>query len=167
LESVVVSVTQVRAGTTYNIIPGEAHLAGTVRTLKPEVRQLAERRLGEIAAAVAEAHGCRAEVDHQRGYPATVNDPAAVETFRTVAEQAIGHERVIDIEQPVMGGEDFAYYGQVVPSCFFVVGLVPHGATAVSELHQPTFDFNDDAIATGVEMFCRLALHEAAGGGRD
>ena len=56
-----------------------------------------------------------------------------------------------------MGGEDFAFYGQRVPACFFVLGLVPAGST-MSELHQPTFNFNDDAIATGVEMFCRLAL---------
>jgi metal-dependent amidase/aminoacylase/carboxypeptidase family protein len=56
-----------------------------------------------------------------------------------------------------MGGEDFAFYGQLVPACFFVLGLVPDGG-AMAELHQPTFNFNDDAIATGVEMFCQLAL---------
>ncbi|MHC4107211.1 MAG: M20/M25/M40 family metallo-hydrolase, partial [Planctomycetota bacterium] len=64
---------------------------------------------------------------------------------------------VIDVPQPVMGGEDFAFYGQLVPACFFVLGLVPDGG-AMAELHQPTFNFNDDAIATGVEMFCQLAL---------
>lgn len=64
----------------------------------------------------------------------------------------------MEIEQPVMGGEDFAYYAQKVPACFFALGLIPHGVDDVPELHQPFFNFNDDAIAQGVEMFCRLAL---------
>lgn len=158
LDSVVVSVTQVHSGNTHNIIPGVAHLAGTVRTLKPETQDLAENRLGQIATAIAEAHGCTAELDYQRGYPPTVNSPEAVEIFRAVAREALGEKRVIEVPEPVMGGEDFAFYCQLIPSCFFILGLVPDGAGPVAELHQPTFDFNDDAIATGVEMFCRLAL---------
>jgi len=57
-----------------------------------------------------------------------------------------------------MGGEDFSYYGQHVPACFFLVGLLPPGASTTAQLHQPQFDFNDDAIPVGVEMMCRLAL---------
>ncbi|MHC4219917.1 MAG: M20 metallopeptidase family protein [Planctomycetota bacterium] len=159
LESVVVSVTQVHGGTTYNIIPGDVTLGGTVRTLKPEIRDLAEQRLSEVAGAVATAHGCRAEVVYRRGYPVTVNDPGAVEIFSRVATETLGDDRVVEVEQPVMGGEDFAYYGQVVPACFFVLGLIPDGGS-IAQLHQPTFDFNDDAITTGVEMFCRLALRK-------
>ena len=161
LDSIVVSVTQFHAGTAYNIIPGSADLAGTVRTLVAETQDLAENRLGQIATAVAEAYGCRAEIDFRRGYPPTNNEPAMVEVFRKVAADALGPQQVIDLAEPVMGGEDFSYYTHVVPSCFFVLGLVPKGAKAVPQLHQPTFDFNDDAIATGVEMFCRLALREA------
>jgi amidohydrolase len=159
LDSIVVSVTQVHGGTAYNIIPEEVVLGGTVRTLRPETRDLAERRLAEVAEAVAAAHGCRAEADFRRGYPATVNDPGAVEIFNGVATEALGSERVVDIPEPFMGGEDFSFYGHAVPSCFFVLGLVPEGGS-IAQLHQPTFDFNDDAIATGVEMFCRLALRE-------
>jgi amidohydrolase len=159
LESVVVSVTQVHAGTTYNIIPGDVELGGTVRTLKAEIRELAEQRLAEVAESVAAAHGCRAEVDYRRGYPATVNDPGAVAIFNEVATEALGEERVVEVEEPVMGGEDFTFYGKVVPACFFVLGLVPEGGS-IAQLHQPMFDFNDDAISTGVEMFCRLALRE-------
>lgn len=162
LESIVVSVTQFHAGNTYNIITGRAQLAGTVRTLAPEVQQLAEQRLREIADGVAAAHGCQAEVEYQLGYPPTVNHPEAVEILNAVAKHAFGPQRVLQVEQPVMGGEDFAYYGQVVPACFFVLGLVPDGldGTTMPQLHQPTFNFNDDAIATGVEIFCRLALRD-------
>ncbi len=159
LEALVISVTKIRGGTAYNIIPGEVHLSGTVRTLNEEVRVLAEQRMQSIAGAVAEAHGCRADFQFRRGYPTTVNHPDAVKVFNTVARRAFGAERVIEVPQPVMGGEDFAFYAQQVPACFFVLGLVPHGET-MAELHQSTFNFNDDAIETGVEMFCQLALRE-------
>jgi len=158
LESVVVSVTQFHAGTTYNIIGDIAELSGTVRTLSPVVQDHAERRLTEIAASVAAGYGCSAQVQYHRGYPPTVNDPGAVETFRSVAEHAFGAGHVVEIQQPVMGGEDFAYYAQKVPACFFVLGLIPDGASDMPDLHQPLFDFNDDALAQGIEMFCRLAL---------
>jgi hippurate hydrolase len=159
LESVVVSVTQVHGGTTYNIIPAQVELGGTVRTLSPEIRDLAQNRLAEVAEAVAAAHGCRAEVGYRRGYPVTVNDAGAVALFNDVAVAALGDDRVVEMPEPVMGGEDCAFYGQVVPACFFVLGLIPQGGS-IADLHQPTFDFNDDAIATGVELFCRLALRE-------
>ena len=90
----------------------------------------------------------------------TVNDAGAVALFNEVAGEALGPGRVVDMEQPVMGGEDFAFYGQVVPSCFFALGLLPEGEST-PELHQPTFNFNDDAIATGVEIFCGLVLRES------
>ncbi len=158
LESVVVSATQFHGGTADNIIPSQVTIAGTVRTLSTDVQQLARRRLGEIATGIAGAHGCEAEVVYEVGYPPTINDPATVDLFNRVARQALGPDRVRPVEQPVMGGEDFAFYGRVVPSCFFVLGLVHDGQDGMPELHQPTFNFNDDAIATGIEIFCRLAL---------
>jgi amidohydrolase len=160
LDSVVVSVTRFDAGTTYNVLPGAANLSGTVRTLLPATRDLAERRLGEIARGIAAAHGCTAEFDYRRGYPPTVNDAELVEAFSDVAQGGLGKDGFTELPQPVMGAEDFAFYGQAVPACFFILGLVPPGAdpAEVPQLHQPTFDFNDDAIATGVEMFVRLAV---------
>ena len=158
LDPIVVSVTQFHSGTTYNVIPGQAQLTGTVRTLNPAVQDQAEKRLSEIATAIAGAHGCTAEVRYSRGYPLTINDAAAVETFRTVAREAFGPAHVLEIDEPVMGGEDFAFYAQKVPACFFVLGLVPDGVLDFPDLHQPTFNFNDDAMAHGIEMFCRLAL---------
>ncbi len=73
---------------------------------------------------------------------------------------AIGPDHVHEMQQPVMGGEDFSFYGQVVPACFFVLGLIPSDAENFPDLHQPTFNFNDDAIGLGIELFCRLALRE-------
>jgi len=161
LESVVVSVTMLSAGTAYNVIPTTATISGTVRTLTPAVLEVAQRRLKEISAGVAQAYGCEAAVDYRLGYPVTLNDSAAVDAFNSTARAALGEDRVLNMPQPVMGGEDFSFYSQVVPSCFFVLGLIPPGRASMPDLHQPDFNFNDDAIATGVELFCRLALRPA------
>ena len=158
LDSVVISVTMLNAGTAYNVIPSQARISGTVRTLTPQVMQLTQRRINEIATGVAKAYGCEATFEYRLGYPVTLNDAGAVDLFNGIARQTLGDDRVLDLPRPVMGGEDFSFYSQVVPSCFFVLGLIPPGKQSMPDLHQPDFNFNDDAIATGVEMFCRLAL---------
>lgn len=158
LDAAVVSVTQFQGGTTHNIIPEKVMLGGTVRTLRPETQTMAVDRLKAIAAGVASAHGCRADVDYILGYPVTDNSPEAVEIFRDCAPAVVGHEKSFEVPQPFMGGEDFAFYCREVPSCFFLLGMCPPEVEAMPDLHQPTYDFNDDAIATGVEVFCRLAL---------
>jgi amidohydrolase len=158
LDAAVVSVTQFHGGTTHNIIPEKITLGGTVRTLKDRTQTMAIERLKAIAGDIASAHGCRAEVDYIIGYPVTFNSPEAVKIFREQAFTVVGEAQVVDVPQPFMGGEDFAFYCREVPSCFALLGLRPPEAGAFPDLHQPTFNFNDDAIATGVELFCRLAL---------
>ncbi|MBT8484013.1 MAG: amidohydrolase [Phycisphaerales bacterium] len=160
LDSVVVSVTQFHGGTAHNIIPDQVRLAGTVRTLVQETQERTIARLHTLAESIARAHGCTASVEYSVGYPVTLNDAGAVETFNEVAHAAFGKTRVQDVPQPFMGGEDFSFYCHKVPSCFFVLGLLPPEQDTMPDLHQPTFDFNDDAIATGVEAFCRLALRD-------
>ncbi|MCH2153091.1 MAG: M20/M25/M40 family metallo-hydrolase, partial [Phycisphaerales bacterium] len=88
----------------------------------------------------------------------TRNDEATTAHFHALAKEALGEERVAPLEFPVMGGEDFSYYCEVVPSCFFVLGQCPPDQESMPGLHHPAFDFNDRTIATGVEMFCRLAM---------
>jgi amidohydrolase len=158
LDAVVVSITQFHAGTAHNIIPMTAELNGTVRTLLPQTRALAEERIGHISRSIAQAHGCEAEVAYEHGYPVTRNDAGAAEMFFRVAREALGEARVSELPRPEMGAEDFAYYGEHVPACFFALGVRPVGSTTIPQLHHPAFNFNDDAIAIGVELFCRLAL---------
>jgi metal-dependent amidase/aminoacylase/carboxypeptidase family protein len=132
-------------------------IRGTYRSLSEGTRSLVERRLAEVSAGTAAAHGCTARCDPVRNYPVTINDAGAVERFEHVARAAIGAERVGTLAAPVMGGEDFAFYGPHAPSCYFALGLAPGGGP-YPPLHAPDFDFNDDAIATGVELMCALAL---------
>jgi amidohydrolase len=159
-ESTVCTVGQFIAGTANNIIPEYARLVGTIRALKPELRHLAKDRFFQIVENTALAHGCRAEIAWNEGYPVTMNDAAEAERVYGIAAEAFGPSRAQRVEFPTMGGEDFAYYGQHIPACFFFLGLRPPEAERFPALHQADFDFNDDAMPTGIEMLCRLAVSE-------
>ena len=159
LESVVVTIGKIEGGTATNIIPEKVAFIGTIRALTPETRAHARTRVREICEGVASALGCRAEVELNEGYPVTHNDPGLTDAFFRIAREGLGAERVQTVPNPTMGGEDFSYYGRKAKAVFFCLGLRKPGAAGekFATLHQPDFDFNDEAIPTGVEMFCRLA----------
>ncbi len=158
LDSVVVSITQVHGGTTHNILPETVAIGGTLRYLHDATGEFARGEIERIVESTATAYGCAASVTMPKGYPVTSNDPAAVDRFNAVARATRGDDQVATMEHPVMGGEDFAFYGRKVPACFFALGLVRPGESSMPLLHQPTFDFTDEAIPIGVELFCQLAL---------
>lgn len=160
LEAVVVSVGQIQGGTANNIIPETVTLVGTVRTLRDDVRAMAGERFHEVVRQTAQALGCSAQIDYVRGYPVVVNDADAFAQVERAAGQALVPRQFVTLDQPTMGGEDFSYYARHVPACFFFLGLRPAGVGEYPLLHQPTFNFNDDAIPPGVEMFVRLATRE-------
>jgi hippurate hydrolase len=150
LGQVVVSVCVMRSDNeAFNIIPHRVMLKGTVRTLDAEVRSLAEQRLGEIASLTAQAHGCVADVDYVRGYPATVNH-AAETGYAADAAEAItpGVERNTP---PIMAGEDFSYMLEERPGAYIQLG---NGGGAT--VHHPEYNFNDDAIPAGCSWFAEL-----------
>ena len=109
VDAAVVSVTRFHAGEANNVIAETAEVAGTVRTLKPEIRDLIEKRMGEIVAGLAAAHGARIDLDYDRNYPVTRNHARQVEFAATVAAEIVGESRVDTDVPPLMGGEDFAY----------------------------------------------------------
>ena len=143
----------------HNVIPDTATLHGTLRTLNQDVDDTARHRIGEIANHVSQAFGATATIDWVGAYPVTFNDPGATDIFRKVARQAIGESFVHEELHPTMGGEDFSFYGLEIPASFFFLGLRPKGQDTFPNLHSPEFDFNDDAIPTGVELMCELALN--------
>ncbi len=155
-DSAVVTVGKFHAGTATNVIPDEAVIEGTARTITPEgrraIRAGIERRCGGIAA----ANDCGLRFDWFDGYPPTVNDPAMADRVAAVAKAEQGVERFLPVGRPSMGGEDFAYYLEEVPGCFFFVGMDrPHGS-ASPPLHSDRYDYADDAIGVGVRMFVGL-----------
>ena len=158
VDPVVVTVGSIHAGTTYNVIPDTATMKGTVRTLREDTRRFVEEEFRTLIENTASAFGAHAQIDWSPGYPATENDAAPTERMTRIACAALGEARFLEREEPSMGGEDFSYYARYAPACFFMLGIKPEGWHTYPGLHTPTFDFNDDALGTGVEMMCRLAV---------
>lgn len=160
IDSIVISITMFHAGSATNIIPDAVKLGGTLRTLTDETRTLAKRRIHKIAENVAASQECTASIEWEGdGYPVTENHPDAVDDVLKCAHAAVGEKHTSIWPNPVMGGEDFAFYCKKVPSCFFLLGQQPPDAPKPYPLvHTPVFNFNDETIALGVEMFCRIAL---------
>jgi amidohydrolase len=151
LDSCVVSITRFQAGSASNIIPQSAWLNGTVRTLEAATRDLAEKRIHEIAAGLAAAGGVTAKVEYRRGYPATVNHPAQTEFAAKVARKVVGESRVDTNIAPVMGAEDFSFMLEARPGAFIFLG---NGDSA--KLHHPAYDFNDAALPYGMSYWVEL-----------
>jgi hippurate hydrolase len=155
IDSAVVSIGFVKGGSTYNVIPGELHIGGTARALRPEVRDLVERRIGELARGVAAMHGATAEYDYRRGYPPTVNHAAEAEFAAEVAAEVCGADRVDGNTEPSLGGEDFSYMLNARPGAMLWLGNGDGEGGCF--LHNPRYDFNDAALPVGVSFFARLA----------
>ena len=114
-----------------------------------------------MAGAVAEGFGCGTTLRWFPGYPVTNNVPELVDLVHAKIAESKGQDAVCPMEAPVMGAEDFSYYGEKVPACFFALGLCPDGMD-MPNVHESTFDFNDHAIPLGVETMVRLALEPLA-----
>ena len=152
LDRLVLSVTQVHAGDTWNVIPGTAVVRGTVRTFSGEVQNMAEAGISRIATNVAAALGATAEVWYDRRYPATVNTEQETQWAAHVAEQVAGEENVCRNPEPCMGSEDFAWMLHQRPGNYIWMG----NGTDSPVVHHPSYDFNDEAIVWGASYWVRL-----------
>jgi amidohydrolase len=146
----VVTVGKFRAGEAFNVIPDTAELGGTVRTLTPEIRDLAEERVKAIIASIAEAGGATADIRYTRGYPATVNDPGMAALVHEAAATVVGEEKVV-VPPPSMGGEDYAYFLLERPGAMFQVGSKNEERGLIWGHHHPRFDIDEDSLAIGLE----------------
>jgi amidohydrolase len=155
VDSVVVSIGFMNGGSAYNVIPDELHIGGTVRSFRPEVRDLVERRVGEVARGAAVLNGAAAELDYRRGYPPTINHAAEASFAADVAAEICGDEQVERNVAPSLGGEDFSYMLLARPGAMLWLGNGP--GEGGCHLHNARYDFNDSAIPVGVSFFARLA----------
>lgn len=166
LDSVVVTVGRVEAGTRSNIIPDSAAMIGTLRSLTDATRDLAKKRIAEIAQSIAEAFGAGVTVGWNYGYPVTLNESRTTARFRRVIDSRMPGYLIPDDTTPVMGAEDFSFYGRHVPASFYWLGLKNDSDDAYPNLHTPEFDFNDKALPVGIRAMCELALSEESLGAR-
>ncbi|MCI4369431.1 MAG: amidohydrolase, partial [Thermoplasmata archaeon] len=147
VDPVVVSVGMIHGGTRHNILPSEVEIDGTVRTFRPETRELLERRLRQRVSHIAKSMGARVSIRYIRGYPVTVNTPEATDTVAKALIGEFGESRVVELERPLMGAEDFSRYLERVPGTFLFLGVGTPGRFA--SLHSPEFAPQESALVVG------------------
>jgi amidohydrolase len=151
IDSTVVTVGFFKAGSAYNVIPGEVHIGGTTRTTTPANRALVKRRIEEICEGVEKMYGVKIAMEHKPGYPPTVNNPERAKFAIEVAAGVCGEANVRGDTRPSMGAEDFSYMLEQVPGA--MVWLGNGGGPEAVGLHNSRYDFNDMAIPFGVSFF--------------
>jgi amidohydrolase len=157
-EPAVVTVGRVRGGTTYNVIPGSVQLIGTVRTFSRETALLIKKRMEEIVKGAVEGAGGSYKFQFNEGYPAVINDEVCTKKLMASAEKVIGKENIIEMERPLMAGEDFAFYQQVFPGAFFFLGSGSDAADSKWSWHHPKYNIDEKAFLTGAALMAGIAL---------
>lgn len=159
LESAVVSITTLEGGTAFNVIPASATARGTIRALTTQRLGFIKQRVEQIAQGIAQANRCTAEVVWKdTDYPATVNDAQCWDLVQQIGCEMIGEGQVHQIE-PVMGGEDFAFYGEAqVPGCFVGVGVRNEQIGATHFVHNSRFKVDEEALPIGTALHVAFAL---------
>jgi amidohydrolase len=155
VDAAVITIGFMKGGSAYNVIPDELHIGGTVRSFRPEVRDLLERRMREVAGGTAALHAAAAELDYRRGYPPTINHANEATFSADVAAEVCGEEQVDRNVAPSLGGEDFSYMLLARPGAMLWLGNGPGEGGCF--LHNARYDFNDSALPVGVSFFVRLA----------
>jgi amidohydrolase len=158
LHAAVISICMFQAGHTDNVIPQQAKLRGTARALSPKVRDLLQKRVREVVEGTARAYGAKADLTYTTGYPVLVNEERKTAFAAGVAREVAGKDKVNTDCAPLMGAEDFAFMLQERPGAFIYIG---NGNSA--QLHNPAYDFNDEAIPVGTSYWVRLAETALAG----
>ncbi|HOX30993.1 MAG TPA: amidohydrolase [Spirochaetales bacterium] len=162
----VISICSVRAGSAHNVIPERAEYMGTARSLHPDLREKLERRSGEIAASIAAMRGLKSEFRWLGGYPPLVNDEAASLAAEAAARALLGAERVVRLSRPIMGAEDFSYYLEKVPGCFWFLNTQAPERGICYPNHNPRFDLDESLlwVLAGVNLAAAEALAAAFAG---
>ncbi len=155
----VLSFGKVIANGATNVIPNEVYLEGTFRTLDETWRNTAHQHLRRLCVGLAESMGATCELEIRRGYPCLDNDPAVTARVKAAAQEYLGPENVIDLDQ-WLAAEDFAYFSQAAPACFYRLGTRAADGRFAASVHTPTFDVDEGALAVGPGLLAWLALRE-------
>jgi amidohydrolase len=155
IESAVVTVGELHAGTAQNVIAGTARMSGTVRYFNPKLEGYFGKRLEQVIGGVCQSQGASYELDYWHLYPPVINDVKIAELVRSVASEVIETPAGIVPECQTMGGEDMAFFLQAVPGCYFFLGSANPTKDLAYPHHHPRFDFDETALGMGVEIFIR------------
>ncbi len=153
----VLSFGKINANGATNVIPNEVFIEGTFRTLDEKWRFDAHEKMIKMANLIAEGMGGKCEFEVRKGYPFLKNDEDLTSLAKHGAIEYLGNENVIDLDT-WMAAEDFAYYSQIIPACFYRLGTRNEKKGIVSSVHTPTFDIDEDALNIGVGLMAYLAI---------
>jgi len=156
IEAGVITVGNVQAGTTYNIIPDSARLIGTIRALTPQTVDIIQTKMVKLTEGICQAFGAKGKVRFIVGTPPLINDPNESRFVENIVCQEFGQE-VFELNNPVMGGEDFSYYLQKKPGAFIFVGM--GGEKSQYPHHHPKFDLDEDVFPDAIKLFIELVNH--------
>jgi amidohydrolase len=165
LVPVVLSIGVIEGGTASNVICDKVVLKGTVRTLLKKVNEDIPKMIKKIVSGITKSAGADFELDYRRGYPVLINDPQMTELARKAISKLYSKKAVYEIKNPVMGGEDFAYYLQKVPGTFMRVGIRNPKKKAIYPWHHPKFNLDEDAIKIGTSVLSQCVF-DFLGGSR-
>ena len=158
LDGAVLTVGTIHGGTAPNIISDEVVMEGTLRSHRPQDRELLSRRVVEIVSSVASCGGGEAEVSFNKGCPAVINDPSMSDMILSVGRDMLGDSEVTVLERPTMGGEDFSFFSRKVPGGFFRLGAGSQEKGIIYPAHTSDFDIDEDCLPVGAAMLTELAL---------
>jgi amidohydrolase len=157
IDSAVLTIGKIEGGYRYNVIADEVTLEGTIRTFKPEVKDMVKNRFHSIIEGVGKSFDAHMTIDYLDGYPATVNSPQWAEEVRGVAQKVLG-ENSTPVVSPSLGGEDFSRFLKEYPGAFYWLGTAVKDTETQYPLHDPRFKLNESALGKGVEVMAQLAL---------
>lgn len=152
----VVTVGRFDAGTAANVIAGQAHLEGSIRSQDQDVREALQRSVERIAKSIGQLHGAAVDVKINLGTPAVFNPPVCTDIARRAAASAVGSEKTVKLKVANMGGEDFSYYLEQVPGCYVRFGTAREGVEQYPA-HSSRFDFDEEALAVGAAYYYSVA----------
>ncbi|WP_336634368.1 amidohydrolase [Lysinibacillus fusiformis] len=159
IEAGVITVGSIQAGTTYNIIPDSAKLIGTIRALTPETVHTIQTKMVKLTEGICGAFGAQGKIDFILGTPPLINDFKESHFVESIVRENFG-ENVFKLVDPVMGGEDFAYYLKHKPGAFIFVGM--GGEKSKYPHHHPRFDLDEDVFPDAIKLFIEIIMHDQA-----
>jgi amidohydrolase len=158
LKPAVLSICKINAGSAHNILPDEAFLEGTTRYFDKEIGAFIEKQIQQITEGICASNGCSYELEYQYGYPPTVNDREMTALVKNAGSQVLGEDKVIWVEEPSMTGEDFSYFLQVIPGCYFWLGTRNPEKGIVHPLHNARFQIDEEILPIGTAVLVKTTL---------
>jgi amidohydrolase len=158
LDAVVVSITMFNGGTAHNIIPDYVDMTGSVRSLLPETREKLPIMIEEIIKGIVEANHGTYSYDYQPYYPPLINHAEANVYVKAATSMLLGEDALVELDKPVMGGEDFSYFIQEVPGTFYFIGTRNEEKGIVHGLHHPRFDIDEDVLSKASAVMAQTAI---------